>query len=104
VEFWTRKHNQGEAWEELGDTLRLLANKELPDLEDKAKEQLSLDTFLTLLDKPDLALAVKQKRPKNIDEAVSYTYPGNRIVYDDNLPHPAFGFRGWGNSEGTNGY
>jgi len=73
VEFQTRKRHRGEAWEELGDNLRLLADKAFPDLEDKAKEQLSLDRFLTLLDKPELALAVKQKRPKDIDEAVAYT-------------------------------
>ena len=73
VEFQTRKRHRGEAWEELGDNLRLLADKAFPDLEDKAKEQLSLDRFLTLLDKPALALSVKQKRPRNIDEAVSYT-------------------------------
>ena len=73
VEFQTRKRNRGEAWEELADSLRLLADKAFPDLEDRAKEQLSLDRYLTLLDKPELALAVKQKRPKDIDEAVSYT-------------------------------
>ena len=61
-----RKRHHGEAWEELGDNLCLLANKAFPDLEDKAKEQFSLDRFLTLLDKPKLALAVKQKCPKTL--------------------------------------
>jgi len=42
-------------------------------LQEEAKEQLSLDRFLASLDKPELALAVKQKRPKSIDEAVAYT-------------------------------
>ena len=73
VEFQTWKRNRGEAWEELADTLRLLADRAFPDLQDKAKEQLSLDRYLASLDKPELALAVKQKRPKNIDEAVAYT-------------------------------
>lgn len=73
VEFQTRKRKGGEAWEEFADALRLLADKAFPDLEDKAKEQLSLDRFLASLDKPELALAVKQKRPKNIDEAVAFT-------------------------------
>ena len=68
-----RKRHHGEAWEELGDNLRLLVNKAFPDLEDKAKEQFSLDRFLTLLDKPKLALAVKQKCPKDINKAVAYT-------------------------------
>jgi len=73
VEFQTRKRNRGETWEELADKLRLLADRAFPDLQDNAKEQLSLDRYLSLLDKPDLALAVRQKRPKNIDEAVAYT-------------------------------
>ena len=41
VEFQTRKRNRGEAWEELADTLRLLADRAFPDLQDQAKEQLS---------------------------------------------------------------
>ena len=60
AEFQTRKHCSGESWEELADNLRLLADKGFPDLEDRAKEQLSLDRYLTLLDKADVALAVKQ--------------------------------------------
>jgi len=73
VEFQTRRRNRGEAWEELADALCLLADKAFPDLQDKAKEQLTLDRFLATLDKPELALAVKQKRPRNVDEAVAYT-------------------------------
>ena len=73
MEFQTRKRNRGEAWEELADTLHLLADRAFPDLQDQAKEQLSLDRYLASLDKPELALAGKQKRPKNIDEAVAYT-------------------------------
>ena len=73
VEFQTRKRNRGESWEELADTLRLLADRAFPELQDQAKEQLSLGRYLASLDKPELALAVKQKRPKSIDEAVAYT-------------------------------
>ena len=73
VEFQTRRRNRGESWEELADTLHILADKAFPDLQDQAKEQLSLDRYLASLDKPELALAVKQKRPRKIDEAVAYT-------------------------------
>ena len=73
VEFQTRKRRHGEPWEELGDSLRLLADKAFPELENKAREQLSLDRYLSMLEKPEIALAVRQKRPKSIDEAVSYT-------------------------------
>ena len=41
VEFQTRKRRSGELWEELGDNLRLLADKAFSDLEEKAREQLS---------------------------------------------------------------
>ena len=49
----------GSHWEELADNIRLLADKAFPDLEDRAKEQLSLDRYLALLDKPEVALAVR---------------------------------------------
>ena len=73
AEFHTRKRHPGERWEELADNIRLLADKAFPDLDDKGREQLSLDRYLTLLDKPDVALAVRQRRPKSVDEAVSCT-------------------------------
>jgi len=73
VEFQTRKRRHGELWEELGDSLCLLADKAFPELENKAREQLSLDRYLSMLEKPEIALAVRQKRPKSIDEAFSYT-------------------------------
>ena len=73
AEFHTRKRNPGERWEELADNMRLLADKAFPDLDDRAREQLSLDRYLTLLDKPEIALAVRQWRPRSVDEAVSCT-------------------------------
>jgi len=73
AEFQTRARRHGESWEELADNIRLLADKAFPELEDRAKEQLSLDRYVSLLDKPEVALAVRQKRPKSVDEAVSYT-------------------------------
>ena len=73
AEFHTRKRNPGERWEELADNMRLLADKAFPDLDDRAREQLSLDRYLTLLDKPEVALAVRQRRPRSVDEAVSCT-------------------------------
>jgi len=73
VEFQTRRRRREETWEELADSLRLLADKAFPDLQDDAKEQLSLDRFLTLLDKSELALGVRQRRPKTIDDALAYT-------------------------------
>jgi len=51
----------------------LLADKAFPNLEEPAKEQLSLDRYLSLLDKPQLALAVRQKRPRTMDDAAAFT-------------------------------
>ena len=73
VEFQTRRRQQGESWAELADNLRLLADKAFPNLEEPAKEQLSLDKYLSLLDRPQLALAVRQKRPKTMDDAAAFT-------------------------------
>ena len=49
------------------------ADRAFPELEDKARDQLSLDRYLSMLEKSEIALAVWQKRPKSIDEGVSYT-------------------------------
>jgi len=89
VEFQTRKRNRGEAWEELAYSLRLLADEAFPYLQDETKEQLSLDRFLTSLDKPELALAVKQKRPKSIDEAVTYTLEMESYMMTTGSTQPA---------------
>jgi len=72
-QFQTKKRDSSETWAELADNLRLLADKAFPELNDHAKEQLSLDRYLALLDRPDLALLVRQRRPKSINDAVSYT-------------------------------
>jgi len=58
---------------DLADDLRTIADCAFPDLEDKAREQLSLDRFLGLIDTPTIVLAVCQKHPKNLDEAVMST-------------------------------
>ena len=57
----------------MADNLRGLADRAFPDLEEKAREQLSLDRFLSLIDKPTIALAVRQRHPKDLNEAVAYT-------------------------------
>jgi len=41
--FQTRKRHPGKRWEERADNIRLLADKAFPDLNDQAREQLSLD-------------------------------------------------------------
>ena len=47
-----------------------ISRQGIPGLQDDAKEQLSLDRFLTLLDKRKLVLAVRQRRPKTLDDII----------------------------------
>ena len=42
-------------------------------MDEAAKEKLSVDRYLTLLEKPDISLAVRQHRPKMLNDTVSAT-------------------------------
>ena len=83
-EFGTRKRKPGEGWAEYADELRVLANKAFPELEEKAREQLALNQFLSHLDNPQVTFNVKQKRPASMVEAVSATLE----IESDLLPKP----------------
>ena len=73
AEFQTRGRKSNESWGELADNLRSLADKAFPDLDETAKEKLSVDRYLTLLEKPEVSLAVRQRRPRTLNDAVSAT-------------------------------
>ena len=73
AEFQARKKKRSESWSEFADDLKTLAEKGFPDLEEKAREQLALHTYFQQLDPPQVAFSVKQKQPKNLDEAVMVT-------------------------------
>jgi len=73
AEFQTRRKRRDETWGDLADNLRTLAERGFPDLDERAKEKLSLDRFLGLLDRSDVAFAVRQKKPKCLDDAVAAT-------------------------------
>ncbi|KAL5474644.1 hypothetical protein EMCRGX_G026625 [Ephydatia muelleri] len=47
----------------------MLADSAYPELEEKARECLALNQFLSQLDNPQVAFGVKQKRPQTVDEA-----------------------------------
>ena len=72
-EFSTRKRKAGEGWAEYADELRVLVDRAFPDLDDKARERLALNQYLSQLDNPQVAFNVKQKRPSKLIEAVSST-------------------------------
>ena len=66
-------------------SLSCIAEKALPELDEKAKELLALERYLGELDNPQVAFAVRQRELKTVDEAVtatleiqSYLRPGVR--------------------------
>lgn len=73
AEFQTRRKNITEAWADFAEDLRTLADKAYPELQEEARERLALNAYLTQLDQPQVAFAVKQKGPKSLDAAVSAT-------------------------------
>eukprot|EP00731_Ephydatia_muelleri_P002954 Em0001g2954a len=85
VELQHRKKEKGEDWASFGDALRLLADSAYPELEEKARECLALNQFLSQSDNPQVAFGVKQKRPQTVDEAAlaameleSYLHPNTK--------------------------
>jgi len=89
AEFHARKHLEKESWDDLADNLHSLSDGDFPDLDDKAREQLSLSRFLSLIGKPTITLSVCQRCPITLNEAVMYTLaaethlsltPGHKIA------------------------
>jgi hypothetical protein len=66
AEFHGRKKAKTEGWAEFADHLKLLADKAFPDLEDKAREYMSLTQFMGQLENPQVAFSVRQKRPTTL--------------------------------------
>lgn len=73
AELQTRKKRRGESWADFAEDLKSLADKAYPDLEEKARERLALNSYLAQLDHPQVAFGVKQSNPVNLDAAVSTT-------------------------------
>ena len=57
----------------MGDLLRVLADKAYPDLDERARECLAVNQCLSQVHNKQVAFGVKQKRPKNVEEAVAIT-------------------------------
>ncbi len=87
AELQTRTKQPNERWPDLAEDLRTLADKAYPDLEDAAREQIALTSYLGQLSKPQVAFSVKQQKPTDLEEAVhatleieSYLRPGARVA------------------------
>ena len=73
AELQQRRKKKTESWADFADDLRAISEKAYPELEDKAKETLALNAYLSQLSDPQIAFGVKQKRPENLDDAVTAT-------------------------------
>ena len=73
VEYQERQKKAGETWGEVADSLQILADKAFPHLSNQAKNRLTLDRFLSLIDNPKVAFAVRQQRPGSLEDAVTCT-------------------------------
>lgn len=73
AEFHSRKRRQTESWGDLADDLRILADRAFPELQDEAREKLSLDRYLSQIENSQIAFNVRQQRPKTLNDAVAHT-------------------------------
>ena len=72
-EFHARQKQPQEDLASFGEDLKHLVNKAFPDIEESSREHMAIDRFLLQLEDPQVAFSVSQKRPSNMDEAVTYT-------------------------------
>lgn len=73
AEFQSRRKKAAEAWADYADDLKSLADKAYPELPEAAREVLAVNHYLQQLDQPQVAFAVKQRRPNKLDDAVAAT-------------------------------
>mgnify|MGYP003471814088 CR=1 FL=1 len=73
AELHTRTRGKTEDWASFGDALRVLVDKAYPHFEDAARECLAVNQFLSQIHNQQVAFGVKQRRPKNVEEAVAVT-------------------------------
>ena len=67
----TKRPNEG--WADFAEELRHLTEKAFPGLDTKSIEQMALSQYLGRLNNPQVAFAIKQERPKNLEEAIRST-------------------------------
>ena len=50
-----------------------MADRAFPELQDEAREKLSLDRYLSQIESPQIVFNVRQQHPKTLDDAVAHT-------------------------------
>ena len=73
AEFQAYQRKPNEGWAEVAEDLKLLADKAYKSLSNEARELLALNRYLQLLSDQQISFAVRQSKPKNLDEAVTAT-------------------------------
>ena len=73
VQFDNLAKPDEEDWADYGDSLLLIVTKVYLDMTREAREQLALSYFPNQLRNPQIALGVRQRRPKSVQEAVTLT-------------------------------
>ena len=73
AQFQAKKRRPDEPWADFADNLRLLADRAFPELQEEAREKLSLDRFLGEMTNEQVGFAVCQRRPKTLDDAEAHT-------------------------------
>lgn len=85
AELQCRSKKRGEGWAEFAEDIRLLTDKAHPQLDDDAREQLALTHYMGQLTNPQIALGVKQTRPKKLDAAVTATLETESFLPRNNV-------------------
>ena len=73
AEFQARRKKAGEGWADFADDIRSLADKAYPDLQEEARERLSLNAYFSQLPQPQISFSVRQKQPTTLDDTVAAT-------------------------------
>ena len=100
AEFHTRTKKKSEGWADFGEDLRVLADRAFPTLGADARQLLALQQYLTQLDDPQVAFAVKQRHPTTVEAAVSitlelesYLLPKQRVARVEEAPVDHLGIK-----------
>eukprot|EP00731_Ephydatia_muelleri_P006231 Em0003g479a len=73
AEFYSRRKKATEEWADFAEDLQNLAEKGFPDLDQTAREKLTLHQYLGQISNPQIAFSVKQSVPKSVAAAVTAT-------------------------------
>ena len=82
AELQTRRKKCEEGWADFAEDLRVLSEKAYPQLQLQARECLAINAYLKQISNPQVAFAVRQKHPANLDEAVTATLEMESYVVD----------------------